>query len=210
MIPLVLSSPRGHELRIVKVVGLGTPSGDAYSATLDEKNVAGEKALPGVIVTWPAGIGGTIAASYEPELVEISTVHGRLFPSVSPDRGPLPCLGVVSSTHPMFSPGGLVSGSVSSPGCDIWYSSLLLSVRRTCSISPCQSPSISCLVYAFILFVRLLRHIAGRPRSPRAIRAGGEFSLNHSGQLMLPDSVCCIPNLDNLAARTTSRLPQVR
>jgi len=208
--PLVLGSPCGHELLIVEVVVLGTPSGDTYRATLDEENVARDKALLGVMVTWPAGISGTIAASYEPEFVEIHPVHGRLFPSVSTDRGPPPCLGVVSSTHPMFAPLGSVSGAVSSPGCDIWHSLLLLSVRRTCSICPCQSASISGLVYAVILFVRLWRHFAVHPRSGRVIRAGEEFGLDDSRLLMLLDSVCSVTNLDNLAAGTTSRLCQVR
>ena len=71
------------------VVVLGTPTGDEYRATLDDGNVAGEKALPGVIVTRAAGVLATIAASCEPELVDIRTVLGRLFlPGVSANRGP--------------------------------------------------------------------------------------------------------------------------
>jgi len=136
-VPLVLGSPGGLELQILDVVVLGTPSGDEYLATLDDGNVAGDKALPGVMVTRAARVSGTIAASCEPELVEIRTVHGRLFPCISTDRGPRRRLGIVSSTQTMFSPSGSVSGSASSPGCDIWYSSLQLWLRRMGSICPC-------------------------------------------------------------------------
>ena len=69
-------------------VVLGMPTGDKYRATLDDRNVAGDKALSGLIVTRAAGLLGTIAASCEPELVEIYTVRGRLFPGVSANRGP--------------------------------------------------------------------------------------------------------------------------
>ena len=47
-------------------VVLGMPTGDQYRATLDDGNVAGEKALPGVIVTRAAGVLGTIAGSSKP------------------------------------------------------------------------------------------------------------------------------------------------
>ena len=58
------------------VIVLGTLAGDGYHATLDDQNVIGEKVLQGVIVTRAAHILGTIAASCEPELVEIRTVLG--------------------------------------------------------------------------------------------------------------------------------------
>jgi len=103
-VPLVLGSPGGLELLIPDVVVLGTPSGDEYRATLDDGNVAGDKGLPGVMVTWAAGVRGTIAASCEPELVEIRTVLGRLFLCVSTNRGPRRRLGVVSSTPLRFAP----------------------------------------------------------------------------------------------------------
>ena len=77
---LVLGSPCGLELRISDIVVLGTPSVDEYRATLDDGNVAADKGLPGVMVTWAAGVRRTFAASCEPELVEIRTVLGRLFP----------------------------------------------------------------------------------------------------------------------------------
>jgi len=98
---------------------LGTPSGDKYRATLDDGNVAGDKGLPGVMVTRAAGVHGTIAASCEPELVEICTVLGQLFPCVSTNLGPPRRLGVVSSRPRKFAPSGSVSSQVSSPGCDI-------------------------------------------------------------------------------------------
>jgi len=82
-VPLVLGSPCGLELLIPDVVVLGTPSGEEYRATLDDGNVAGDKGLPGVLVTRAASVRGTIAASCEPELVEIRTVLGR-FLRVSP------------------------------------------------------------------------------------------------------------------------------
>jgi len=75
-VPLVLGSPRALELQIPDVVVLGTPRGDEYGATIDDGNVAGDKALPGYMVTRAAGVCGTISASCEPELVEISTVLG--------------------------------------------------------------------------------------------------------------------------------------
>jgi len=87
-VPLVLGSPSGLELLISDVVVLGTPSGDKYHATLDDGNVAADKGLPGVMVKRGAGVCGTIAASCQPELVEIRTVLGRLFPCVSTNRGP--------------------------------------------------------------------------------------------------------------------------
>ena len=87
-VPLVLGSPCELELLIPDVVELGTPCGDEYRATLDDGNVAGDKCLPGVMVTRAAGVRGTIAASCEPELIEIHTVLGRLFPCVSTNRGP--------------------------------------------------------------------------------------------------------------------------
>jgi len=114
-VPLVLGSPGGLELLIPDVVVLGTPSGDEYRATLDDGNVAGDKGLPGVMVTQAAGVRGTIAASCEPELVKIHTVLGRLFPCVSTNRGPRRRLGVVSSAPPRFAPSGSVSGAVSLP-----------------------------------------------------------------------------------------------
>jgi len=85
---LVLGSPRALELQIPDVVVLGTPRGDEYGATIDDGSFAGDKALPRYVVTQAAGVCGTIAASCEPELVEISTVLGRLYPCVSTDRGP--------------------------------------------------------------------------------------------------------------------------
>jgi len=118
-VPLVLRSPSGLGLLIADVVVLGTPSGDEYRATLDDGNVAGDKGLPGVMVTRAAGVCATIAASCEPELVEIRTVLGQLFPCVYTNRGPRRPLGVVSSAPPRFAPSGSVSGSASSPGCDI-------------------------------------------------------------------------------------------
>ena len=65
----------GLEL-LMPVIVLGTPTGDEYRATLDDGNVAGEKALPGVIVTRADGVIGTLTASCESELVEIRTVLG--------------------------------------------------------------------------------------------------------------------------------------
>jgi len=62
----------------------GTPCVDKYPITLDDGNVAGDKALPGVMVTQAAGVLGTFGASCKPEVVEIRTVLGRLFPRVSP------------------------------------------------------------------------------------------------------------------------------
>jgi len=118
-VPLVLGSPSGLELLIPDVVVLWTPSGDEYHATLDDGNVAGGKGLPGVMVTLAVGVRATIAASCETGLVEICRVLGRLFPCVSTNHGPRRCLGVVSSPPPRMAPSGSVSGSVSSPGCDI-------------------------------------------------------------------------------------------
>ena len=105
-VPLVLGSPSGLELLIPDVVVLGMPSGDEYRATLDDGNVAGNQGLPGVMVTRAAGVRGTIAASCEPELVEIRTVLGRMFPCLSTNRGPRRRLGVVTSTPPRFAPSG--------------------------------------------------------------------------------------------------------
>ena len=93
-VPLVLGSPGGLELLIPEVVVLGTPSWHEYCATLDDGNVAGDKGLPGVMVTRAAGLRGTLAASCEPELVKIRTVLGRLFPCVSTNRSPRQRLGV--------------------------------------------------------------------------------------------------------------------
>jgi len=118
-VPLVGGSPGGLELLVPDIFVLGTPSGDEYRATLDDWNVAGDKGLLGVMVPRAAGVGGTIAASCQPELVEIGTVLGRLFPCVSTNRGPRRRLGVVSSAALRFAPSGSVSSSVSSPGCDI-------------------------------------------------------------------------------------------
>jgi len=75
-VPLVHGSPGGLELLIPDGVVLGTPSGDQYSATLEDGNVAGDKGLPGVMVTRAAGVCVTIGAFCEPELVEIRTVLG--------------------------------------------------------------------------------------------------------------------------------------
>jgi len=116
---LVLGSPGGHELLIPDIVVLGAPIGNEYHATLDDGNVAGDKGLPGVVVTRDAGVRGTIAASWEPELVELRMVLGRLFPCVSTNRVPRRSLGIVSSTPPRFAPSGSVSGAVLSPACDI-------------------------------------------------------------------------------------------
>ena len=110
-----MCSPGGLELLIPDVVVLGTPSGDEYRATLDDGNVAGNKVLPGVMVIGAAGVGGTIAASGEPELVEIRIVLGRLFPCFSTKRGLQRCVDIVLSAPPRFTPSGSVSGSVSLP-----------------------------------------------------------------------------------------------
>jgi len=118
-VPLVPGSPGGLEVLIPDVVVLGTPSGDEYRATLNDGNVAADKGLLGVMVTRATGVIGTIAASCEPELVEICTVLRRLFLCVSTNHGPRRRLGVVSSAPPRFAPSGSVSGSVSSAGCDI-------------------------------------------------------------------------------------------
>ena len=118
-VPLVLGSLGGLELLIPDVVVLGTPSGDEYRATLEDGNVAGDKGLPGVMVTRAPGVCVTIAAFCEPELVEIRTVLSGLFPCVSTNHGPRRPLGVVSSEPPRFAPSGSVSGSGSSPRCDI-------------------------------------------------------------------------------------------
>jgi len=91
---------------IPDVVVLGTASGDKYRATLDDGNVGGDMGLSGVMATRAPGVGGTIAASCEPEPVEIGTVHRRLFPCVSTNRGPRRRLGVVSSAPPGFAPSG--------------------------------------------------------------------------------------------------------
>ena len=119
VVSLVLGSPDGLELLIPDVVPLGTPSGEEYRAALDDGNVAGDKGLPGVMVTRAAGVRGTIATSCEPELVKIRTVLGQLFPCVSNNLGLRQDLGVVSAAPQRFAPSGSVSGSVSLPGCDI-------------------------------------------------------------------------------------------
>jgi len=87
-VPLVLGSAGGLELLVPDIVVLGMPSGDEYRAMLDDGNVTEDKALLEVMVTGAAGVGGTIAASCEPELVEIHTVLGRFFLCVSTNRGP--------------------------------------------------------------------------------------------------------------------------
>ena len=69
------TGPGGLEL-LMPVIVLGMPTGHEYRAKLDDGNVAGVKALPGVIVTRAAGVLGTIADSCESELVEIRTVLG--------------------------------------------------------------------------------------------------------------------------------------
>ena len=107
------TGPGGLEL-LMPVVVLGTPTGDQYRATLDDGNVAGENALPGVIVTRAARYLATIAASCKPELVELRTVLGRLFLlGVSANLGPRRPLDVLSSALPRSSSSGSVSGSVS-------------------------------------------------------------------------------------------------
>ena len=73
----------GLELLIPEAVSLGRASEDEYSPTLDDGNIGRVKALPGVIVTQAAGDRRTRAASCDPEVVEIRTVRGRLFPCVS-------------------------------------------------------------------------------------------------------------------------------
>jgi len=93
--PLVRRSPGGLKLLIQDLVVLATPGGHEYRATLDDGNVARDKGLPGAMVTRAAGICGTIAASCAPELVEIHTVLGRLFPCVSTNRR----LDVISDTQ---------------------------------------------------------------------------------------------------------------
>jgi len=118
-VPVVLGSPSGLQLQIPNVVVLGRPSGDEYRTTLDDGNVAGEKALHGVTDTQAAGICWTTAASCEPVLVEIRTVLGQLFPCVSTDHGQQRRLGLVPSAPRRFSPAGSVSSSVSSPRSDI-------------------------------------------------------------------------------------------
>ena len=51
-----------------------------------------------------------------------------------------------------------MSGSVSSSGCDTWYSSLLASLRSTVSIGLCASGLLSCSistgVYGVVFFER--------------------------------------------------------
>jgi len=75
-VPLVLGAPGGLELLIPDIVVLWRRSGDEYCATLDNGNIAVDKAIPGVIVIQAAGVRETIAASYEPVLVEVRTVLG--------------------------------------------------------------------------------------------------------------------------------------
>jgi len=118
-VPLVLGSPGGLKLLIPDVVVLGTPSGDESRATFDDGNVAGDKGLPGVMVARASGVRGTIAASWEQELVGIPKVLGRLFTCVSTNHGPRRRLGIVSTAPARVAPSGSVSGSVSSPDCDI-------------------------------------------------------------------------------------------
>jgi len=67
---------------------LRTPSRDQYRARLNQRNLAGNKTLHGVMVTQAASVRGTMADSCEPELVKIGTVLGQLFPCVSTDRSP--------------------------------------------------------------------------------------------------------------------------
>ena len=50
-VPPVGGSPGGLELLIRDIIVIGTPRGDEYRATLDDVNVAGDKGLPGVMVT---------------------------------------------------------------------------------------------------------------------------------------------------------------
>jgi len=56
--PPVRGLPGGLGLLILDVVVLETPSGDEYCGTLEDGNVAGDKALPGVMVTRPRGSVG--------------------------------------------------------------------------------------------------------------------------------------------------------
>ena len=71
------------------VIALGTPTGDEYRATLDDGNVAKDKALPGGIVKQARGVIGTIAVSCKPALVDIRRVLERLFRlEVSASTGP--------------------------------------------------------------------------------------------------------------------------
>ena len=80
----VLSSPVGGlELLTPDVVTLGIPSGDEYRAVLDDKNVGGVKALPGIILTRATGVCWTKAVSCDPELVEIGTILSSWFPCLS-------------------------------------------------------------------------------------------------------------------------------
>jgi len=52
-----------------------------------------------------------------------------------------------------------------------------------------------------------LQHcFAGRARSSLAIGGGEELRPDDSALLELPDSVCCVTDLDSLSAGTTSRL----
>ena len=118
-VPQVLASTGGLALLIPDIVVPGMLSGDKYRATLDDGNVTGDKGQLGVIVTQAAGTSGPIAAFCEPELVDIRTVLGRLFPCVSTNGGQRRRLGVVSSASARFAPSGSVSGLLSSPRSDI-------------------------------------------------------------------------------------------
>jgi len=78
-VSLVLDSPGGLELLIPDGVLPRTPSGEEYCAMLDDGNVAEDKALVAVMVTQAVGLGGTLSASCEQELVEIPIVLGGRF-----------------------------------------------------------------------------------------------------------------------------------
>jgi len=54
--------------------------------------------------------------------------------------------------------------------------------------------------------VLLRRRLAGRARSPHTIGGGEVLRTDESALLELPDSVCCVTDLDTLSAGTTSRL----
>ena len=87
-VPLVLGLPSGLKLLIQDGVVLGMPSGDEYCARRDDGNVVRDMGLLGALVIRATGLRWKIAAFYEPELDEIRTVLGRLFPCVSTDCGP--------------------------------------------------------------------------------------------------------------------------
>jgi len=48
--------------------------------------------------------------------------------------------------------------------------------------------------------------LAGRARSHLAIGGGEELQPDNSALFELPDSVCCVTNLDSLSAGTKSRV----